>query len=236
MMTSLNLLQRHWVTASDMEIADSLSFARISLKAFSRVTNRSGSLLQNWVKNRAVVEYDHYPPNDVMDVRSGSQFFYHCHRSPETEHGHVHLFWHATASGKRRYFAGNRPQWSRTAPSHLFAISLDDRGLPVALFTVNLWVTDGHWFDAETTLKMVDRFKLDDVSGHVDSCAWITNFVRMYRPVISELLSRRDQRMARYKDFDRALKNRRLEVTSLINIDWASDLDALEAEALRRKA
>ncbi len=236
MMTSSNLLRRHWAAASDTEIADSLRSAHASLKAFSRVTNRSGSLLQSWVKKAAVVEYDHYPTNDVVDGRSGSQFFYHCHRSAETEHGHVHLFWHATASGKRRYFAGNKPNWGTTAPSHLFAISLDDRGLPVALFTVNLWVTDGHWFDAETTLGMVDRFRLEGVPGHVGSCAWITHFVRMYRPVIAELMHQRDQRLARYKDFNRALQNRRLEVTSLIDIDWASDLDALEVESSRRKA
>ena len=235
MMTSLNLLRRHWATASDTEIAASLRSAHASLTAFSRVTTRSGSLLQSWVKKTAVVEYDHYPPNDVVDVRSGSQFFYHCHRSAEAEHGHVHLFWHAMASGKRRYFPEKTPKWGTTAPSHLLAISLDDRGLPVALFTVNLWVTDGYWFDAETTLGMVDRFRLDGVTGHAGSCAWITHFVRMYRPVIAELMHRRDQRLARYKDFDRALQNRRLEVTSLINVDWASDLDALEVESSRRK-
>ena len=106
----------------------------------------------------------------------------------------------------------------------------------MALFTVNLWVTDGHWFDAKTTLGMVDRFRPERVPGHVASSTWITHFVRMYRPVIAELLHRRDRRLARYKDFDHALQSRRLEVTSLIDVDWAMDLDALEAESLRRKA
>lgn len=235
MTTSSNILQQSWSLASDAEISRNLLSARASLRAFTRVTRRSGSLLRSWVKNRAVVEYDHYPSNDVVDVRSGSQFFYHSHRSPQTEHGHIHLFWHATSTGKRRYFDNQRPRWSRSAPSHLIAISLDERGLPVSLFTVNLWVTDGYWFDAETTLKMIDRFRLDGVPGHLDSCAWITHFVRLYRPVVAELLLQRDRKMARYKDMDAALKNRKTEVISQIAVNWASDLDALEAEARRRE-
>jgi hypothetical protein len=122
----------------------------------------------------------------------------------------------------------------RTAPTHLFAISLDARGLPVGLLTVNHWVTDGHWFDATKTLSFVERFALDGVNGHQQSCRWLSGFVHLYRPLIGGLLFRRDERLARRADPLAALTDHRLEVLSMVPIDWAADLDALETEATRR--
>ncbi|MDE2452132.1 MAG: hypothetical protein KGL43_00940, partial [Burkholderiales bacterium] len=105
---------------------------------------------------------------------------------------------------------------------------------PVALFSVNRWVTAGHWFDAATTMSFVDRFALDGIDAHDPSCRWLTGFVRMYRPIVEQLLIRRDRRLARRADRESALRDHRLEVLSWIPLDWAADLDALEAEAARR--
>lgn len=181
-----------------------------------------------------MIEFDHYPTDDLVDVRNGSQFYYHSHRDGDQEHGHLHLFWHATATGRRRYFRAGKPRWNRTEPTHLFAISLDARGLPVALFTVNQWVTDGHWFDAAATLACVDRFAMGELEGHEHSCHWLTGFVRLYRPLIKELLAKRDQRLKRRSNLKPALQDRALELLSLLPIDWSADLDALEAQARRR--
>lgn len=227
-------LRRHWQGASDKLFAADLKQARDSVAAFSDATAASGSLLQSWIEGRDVVEFEHYPPNDVVDFRHGSQFYYHSHRDGDHEHGHLHLFWHAAASGQRRYFRPGQARWVRTAPTHLFAISLDARGLPVGLFTVNQWVTDGHWFDAPTTMSFVDRFAMDAVEGHGHSCRWLTGFVRLYRPLIEAILIRRDAQLARRPQLKDALADHRLEVLSLKSIDWAADLDALEAEAARR--
>ena len=30
-----------------------------------------------------MIEYEHYPPNDIVDSRRGSQFYYHAHRDGE---------------------------------------------------------------------------------------------------------------------------------------------------------
>jgi hypothetical protein len=233
-MSAHPLLRRRWRQASDEVFASDLRQARDSVAAFSQATEASGSLLQSWIEGRPVVEFEHYPPDDVVDFRHGSQFYYHAHRDGDQEHGHLHLFWHATASGRRRYLRPGQPRWVRTAPTHLFAISLDARGLPVGLFTVNRWVTDGHWFDAATTLSFVDRFALDAVESHAASCRWLTNFVRLYRPLIEAILLKRDARLARRASLEDALTDHRLEVLSLQPIDWAADLDALEAEAARR--
>lgn len=227
-------LVKHWRRVTDQQVAVAVQAARDSVAAFSEATGSSGSLIQSWVQGREVIEYEHYPPNDVVDRRRGSQFYYHAHRDGDLEHGHLHLFWHATASGRRRRLRDGQANWARTAPSHLLAISLDARGLPVALFTVNHWVTDGHWFDADTTLSFVDRFALETEGEHAASARWITAFVHFYRPRIAELLMQRDRRLARRRDLSQALADDRLEVLSLRRLDWAADLDAIEAEAARR--
>lgn len=232
-MASLQL-RRHWHTASDAQLADDLRDAQQSVTAFAAATAQSGSLLQSWIAGQDVLEFDHYPADDLIDLRTGSQFYYHSHRDGDQEHGHLHLFWHATATGRRRYMRPGKPRWTRTAPTHLFAISLDARGLPVGLFTVNQWVTDGHWFDADTTMACIDRFALQGIKGHEHSCRWLTGFVRLYRPLIKDLLVKRDQRLARRSNLAQALQDRRLEVLSLAPIDWIADMDALQAQSARR--
>jgi hypothetical protein len=227
-------LQKYWRSASDAELALLLREATCSVTAFAQATAASGSLLQTWIGGQEVVEFDHFPANDVVDLRRGCQFYYHSHRQAGLEHGHLHLFWHASASGRRRYLRPGRARWQRSAPTHLFAVSLDSRGLPIALFTVNRWVTEGPWFDAQATLKMVERFAMGDVEGHEHSCRWLTGFVRLYRPLIEELLSRRDQRLARAPDPKQALNDRRLEVLSTRPIDWMADLEALQEQASLR--
>lgn len=233
-MTASSHLRRHWRAASDKQIDLALRNARSSVSAFSTATAEHGSLIQNWIAGREVLEFEHYPTDDLVDVRKGSQFYYHSHRDGDQEHGHLHLFWHATATGRRRYLKPGKPRWNRTEPTHLFAISLDARGLPVGLFTVNQWVTDGHWFDAATTMACIDRFAMGEIEGYEHSCNWLTGFVRLYRPLINELLERRDRRMKRRSDLEKALQDRNLEVLSSTPIDWISDMDALEAESDRR--
>lgn len=223
----------------DRRLAELQLAAQSSLVGFSRATQLHGSLVQSWVRGAAVQSLDHYPPDGVVDRRNGSQLFYHCHRSGSAEHGHVHLFWHATRSGRRRYLgpASTRrlgDSWARTAPSHLVAIGLDARGLPVSLFTVNQWVTGGHWFDAPTTLGMARRFGLQAVPGHEDSCAWASGFVQLYEPVIGRLLAARDRRLARSGPLHDALDDRRIEIVSSVQLDWAGDLARLEQELARR--
>lgn len=232
-MPASSILRRHWRSTSETELKSALLHAQGSVDAFAAATSACGSLLQSWVQGEAVVAYEHYPPADVIDLRSGTQFYYHAHRTQGEEHGHLHLFWHATATGRRSWPRRGRPRWTRSAPSHMLALALDARGLPVKLFTTNRWVTEGHWFDAARTLACVDRCRPGPVSGHEHSCAWLGHFLSMYRPVIADLLARRDARLARSALSD-PLSDRRLETLSQRRVDWAADLDALAAEAARR--
>ena len=235
-MTASPSLLRDWRHASDAQLARIQREAEASVAAFGAAIETSGSLLQSWIAGQPVQADAHYPEDELIDQRRGSQFYYHSHRTDGQEHGHLHLFWHATSGGRRRYQRANERRWARTAPSHLIAISLDARGLPVGLFTVNHWVTGGHWFDAATTLAQVERFHVGPIEGHVHSCRWLTGFVRMYEPLIAELLTRRDARIAQQPDRTAALENRDLEVLSAVDIDWSADLDALQAEVVKREA
>lgn len=208
-----------------------------SVAAFARATAEHGSLTQSWVGGADVLALKHYPAGGVLDRCRGAQFFYHCHRANAAEHGHLHLFWHATRTGRRRYLR-RTGQWIRSAPSPLLSIGLDARGLPVSVFTVNHWVAGGYWFDAATTLERVRRFELRDVPGHADACTWLTAFVRLYEPVITRVLGARDRRIAGLGSASRSaadvLGDRRIEVLSSARLDWAADIERLESELMRR--
>ncbi len=208
-------------SASPCEVAVRWRAACDSLAGFAQATQAHGSLLQSWVRGAPVREYDHYPSDDVVDIARGSQFYYHAHRGESGEHGHVHLFWHAAASGRRRYARGGSQRWVRSAPTHLLAIGLDARGLPLTLFTVNRSVSGGYGFDAATTLAMLQRFRVAARGDHAASARWLNGFVRMYEPLIADLLVARDAVPA----------NDRREVLSQVRLDWARDLDALERRA-----
>jgi hypothetical protein len=56
----------------------------------------------------------------------------------------------------------------------------------------------------------------------------------MYLPVITRLLRQRDHWLARQKDRALALEDQGTEVISSAHIDWASDLERLEAELTLR--
>jgi hypothetical protein len=203
--------------------------AQSSVNGFAQATAETGSLIQSWVGGAPVMAMEHYPPSDVTDRQHGYQFFYHCHRDGGLEHGHVHVFAHATRSGRKRRLRGDN-HWVRTDPSHLIAIGLDARGLPVSMFTVNRWVTGGHWLDAPTSLRWLQGLTLSHTMAHAHSCQWLAGFVRMYLPVAAILLSQRDRWLSRQADRTTALDDPRAEVLSAARIDWASDLRRLEAE------
>lgn len=223
---------------SNAELLRLLRAAEISLGGFQRATAQHGSLIQSWVRGAPVLALEHYPPpTGVVDSTSGSQFFYHCHRPGAREHGHVHAFWHATRTGRRRYLRAashNHGEWAHSSPSHLVSIGLDARGLPVSVFTVNHWVAGGHWFDAETTLSMLSRFRPSGGAEHADSAAWITAFLQMYQPLVAHALRARDTRLAARPLRSAALEDRRTEVWSSVKLDWMGDLQRLDLELARR--
>lgn len=201
-----------------------------SVIAWSKAVEDHGSLLQNWIQGQEVVTDQRYPLPDIVDRQRGYQFFYHAHRHGADEHGHLHLFYHATQSGRRRYVNNELHSWVKTAPSHLLAIGMDERGLPVSLFTVNQWITDGHWFDADTVMSMVQRFDMRIAGTYQHAAAWLTGLLGMYRPLILELLRTRDETLAKAGGQPELLLNHDLDVLSYLPLDWEYDINTLEQE------
>jgi hypothetical protein len=196
--------------------------ARASVRAFEAATHRHGALLRCWVDATVPVALEHYPFDDAIDRASGSQYFYHCHRPDAGEHGHLHLFVRADAAGRWRRRGGTL--------THLIALGLDARGLPLSFFTVNHWVTGGLWFDGLRTQALVERFTLAARGRHAAGHRWLDAFVQLYQPLIAQALNARDRevaRLTRRRPWARVAQDERIEVLSSAPIDWFRDLDDL---------
>jgi hypothetical protein len=169
-------------------------------------------------------EMDHYPPNDVFDHDSHSQYYYHAHR--KGEHGHFHTFLRGPGmppdvtpvpyDGTEPWPSGDQ------AIAHLVAISMDGYGRPLSLFTVNRWVTAEAWYPAEAVIRMLAGFHIDHAYPSWPVNRWLTAMLRLFRPQVEWLLRRRDETMAdwvrRHPGTDN-FEDRKLEVMSELRID-----------------
>jgi hypothetical protein len=166
-------------------------------------------------------ELEHYPPQDVFDADTQSQYYYHAHRGISGEHGHFHTFLRAPGmpegvapvpySGTEQWPAGD------DALAHLVAISMDAYGRPIGLFTVNRWVAADAWYPAADVIRMLDRFAIDHASPSWPVNRWITAMLRFFRPQIEWLLFRRDEAIAQWLAAHPGVdvfEDRALEVTS----------------------
>ncbi len=180
------------------------------------------------------VELDHYPPDDVFDDETASQYYYHAHRAGE--HGHFHTFLRARGMPPNvaplDYPQASEP-WPHGADAlaHLTAISMDAYGFPTALFATNRWVTDESWYRADDVIGMLDRFVIDHAGPSWPVNRWISAMLRLFRPHIVALLRHRDavidawQRAAPGMD---VLEDRQLEITGLLPISvdgWIGELE-----------
>lgn len=189
--------------------------ARKALYHWLCLTQRHGSLVRAFTAGCTPLQHQHYPPGDLVAPGSGTQCYYHCHRG-DGEHGHLHLF--------RR----PRPQRPLT---HLIAISLDGRGLPLALFSVNRWVSEDRWLPTADTLRLLEGVSLNGSACDPHLAGWLLHFLRFYRPRLESVLRQRDLRLSQEATSRRvALEARNLEIPSHCPIDWAADLAAAEAE------
>jgi len=170
-------------------------------------------------------ESEHYPGDDVFDTQTHAQYYYHAHRGPIAEHGHFHTFLRVRGmpSGvKPADNAGDEP-WPRgsDALSHLIAISMDKAGFPIALFTVNRWVTGDTWYAAQDVGRMLERFVIDHAFPSWPVNRWITAMFRLFRPQMEWLLKERDAAIIAWAQRHRTrdvFEDRRLDVTSSLPI------------------
>jgi hypothetical protein len=130
--------------------------------------------------------------------------------------------------------AGDEAGWV----AHLVGISTDPSGRVIRLFTTNRWVTGEVWYDADSAIRMLDRFAMTKGAPSPELNRWVSAVVRMFRPQIEDLLRARDARLAQFRaahpDSD-ALEDRSLQVTSELPVDFLAQILAIET-ALDRQS
>jgi hypothetical protein len=205
--------------------------------------------------------WQHYPAGDVFDPHTHAQFFYHAHGPGEREpreHGHFHAFLRARGMppGTRPLvlpelaIAGAPSAPAHSAPSapagedgepwcHLVGIAMDAQHRPFRLFTTNRWVTGETWYRAEDVAAMLDRFSLGPVGNEPFLNQWVAALVAFYRPSIAALVAKRDEAVMGWRRRRRGkihvFEDRRLEVTSAIDISLGADIRAIEEALARRR-
>lgn len=123
--------------------------------------------------------------------------------------------------------------------SHLVAIAMDATAKPLRFFTTNRWVTGETWYPAQDVAAMLDRFALGPIPPSPLLNRWMTAMLGFYKPQLAELIAARDAKVMDWRRRRRAkvhvLDDRRLEVTSALDIDLQHQTDQVAA-ALRRVA
>ncbi len=189
-------------------------------------------------------EWDHYPPGDVYDRETHSQYYFHAHPVEERfgdEHGHFHTFVRPRGMPpgiKPAPVPGyEAPEDPDDALSHLIAIAMDNKGLPFRLFTVNRWVTGEVWYTAPDVKILLDYFKVDHTQPSWPVNRWISAMVRLFKPQIVGLLDARDAAASswasRYPDRD-LYEDRELEVTSFMDVSVEDQVRAIAGALLTR--
>ena len=201
-----------------------------------RVLSKTGdNVVGELLRDQGVFyEFDHYPKGDIFDPGSNAQFYYHAHRVDE--HGHFHTYLREAGMDPAM-----RPVEQTDADymherddkmSHIIAVSMDARGLPIGLFTTNRWVTADNWFDAADVKLMLDRFEIDLAHPSWPVNTWITAMLRLFRPQILELIDARDRAVAEWRaghpDTD-AFEDRDFAIASQCEISIDHQIAAVEA-------
>lgn len=128
--------------------------------------------------------WEHYPPGDVFDADSGSQWYLHRHPdgAGDGEPGHFHCF--------------IRPDGVDGPLHHLIAIGVDARGRIRRLFTVNHWVVGDDFVDADTIIPLLSRFDVQLARPDYLVNRWLTAVIALYEEDIAELVRERDRVLA----------------------------------------
>jgi hypothetical protein len=175
---------------------ETMRHAGLQIMECYRVLQKSGDNIVGDVLrgNVPFIELDHYPPGDIYDPASHSQYYYHAHR--QGEHGHFHTFLREKGmDAAMQPVEQSRMDYMEARDDticHLIALSMDNAGYPLSLFTANRWVTAENWYSAGDTIAMLDSFEIDLVPPSWPVNIWLTAMLRLFRPQIIKLIHERD--------------------------------------------
>ncbi len=198
-------------------------------------SNVVGEILRQSPK---LMEWTHYPKGDVFDSATHAQYYFHAHppanRDTPKEHGHFHCFLRkgGMPDEVNAVVLPNNVDENQADLSHLIAISMDNHGFPIGLFTTNRWVTGEAWYKGDDVIKMLDRFDIDHAWPSWPTNIWLTNMIRLFKPQIIELIKERDRAIATWKDTHPGtdvFEDRELEITSYLAINIEKHINNLNA-------
>jgi len=153
--------------------------------------------------------YYHYPwDGGVVDEKTGCRIFFHAHR--KNEYGHFHTF----VTDEQGELV------------HLVLISMNKKGIPTGLSTVNTWVTGDKYVYASKLKKYFEEFKMDP-NTYKDKrvIEFIENIFEAYHDVIFNLFDEREKWVKNYiyENTSLPFENREYEVLSSKKIDVYKD-------------
>lgn len=237
------------LTGVPRDALQAMAEAAAEVRTCQRVLAKTGdTVVGELLRGQGTVyEWRHYPPGDVYDAEYHAQYYYHCHpegERPGGEHGHFHTFLRPLGMPD-----GVRPAplsdqlphqgagaGDNDALSHLIGIGMDQAGRAVRLFTTNRWVTGETWYAAADVVRMLDGFVVDHARPSWPLNRWITALMRLYRPLVVQLLQQRDATIAQWQQDHpgtNAYEDRALEVTSEAHVSVEEHVSRVEL-AMRR--
>ncbi|MEX3010133.1 hypothetical protein [Hoeflea sp. TYP-13] len=185
-------------------------------------------------------QWQHYPPGDVHDREKGALWFYHAHSEdpesrPWNEHGHFHLFVYSehVQEGVEPIALPPKPDFENGGLCHLVAISFNNAGTPMRIFTVNRWVAMEWQYPAEEVIRLLDCFDLDN-EDYALTTKWLVAALKLFRPQIEWSLRERDKAIEKLREEDPEgfSENEDVEVLSSFPFDLGLQIEAIE-EALQ---
>jgi hypothetical protein len=205
--------------------------AKSLLDCYASLASTHSHLLDGLLEGRSPEQWAHYPEDDVIDHTNGYQYFYHSH-APEdrsnSEHGHFHLFARTDVECNQIDEAKERDFLSQfgatpidAVTGSLLCLSLNARGVPTKFFTVNRWVTGDRFFDAETTLGLLNRFSMTIAQPSTVN-QFLAAMVQLFWPQIEQLLMKRDEKLfdsVKRGNRTRILEDKRTEILTSVPID-----------------
>lgn len=121
-------------------------------KKFDSFFNISGAIKSD--------ESIHYPENDFIDIDSGSQCFFHRHKSSEigiTQHFHFFRNW---APPFIKEFDG------RNITTHIAALEVNENFEPISWFTLNQWVTGNYFLLSDDLKSLCHNFNFNTIKNN----------------------------------------------------------------------
>ncbi len=207
-----------------------------------RLLEKSGhNLVGQCLANQGTFyEEEHYPKGDVYDPEYHAQYYYHAHRPESGEHGHFHTFLRAsgmpTGMTPVPYTGEAKRPTGKDAITHFVAISMNQPGLPIAMFTTNRWVTDETFYPCDEVISMIDRFIVEQTYPCLATNRALSELIQLFKPQIVALLRERDVTIERWTqshpDVD-VYEDRDLELTSIVDININRQIKAVQ-KALKR--